>query len=181
LALLVSALFSTFPALLIAHVNEVHAYQVLPAVSLLVGLGAGAWLNQGGRGVSPARSIAVSAVLAAVVMMHVGALWEGTQLMVRNGERARRLVTQLVEVAREAPSGSTILVVEPPSTGPGYSLMVVPGLGVLSYAWPWIRAQAGRFGVEIEVVRALPEPLPPRHLAYNVREGDLVPHDRVPP
>ena len=143
------ALLGLFPMVLMNHVSELYAYNSMPFVAVLVGIGLGQlWLV-----LRPNRAGRAFLVLAACVLMgsHIVAVRSKARLMDYNGRRATALLQQVNSFADNAPLNGRLWLCNPSVEDVEYSVFHMSGFNVLRSAFSvphlWNRAD-----LEIRVV-----------------------------
>ena len=137
------------PVVPLNRVSELYAYPALPFAALGIGIAAAAWWNRLGRFGRIAMALA-SMALAAV---HMLAVTEKVALAIANGDRATRLLAAIEPWVARVPAGGTLVLVEPDSLPPGYSVFRMPGLGPVRFAEPWLRDRYGRPDLTLRIAR----------------------------
>jgi hypothetical protein len=141
------AIASLFPTFLLEHVSELYAYNAIPFVTLILGMGLGAiW-----RGNNLSRALAAS-VIAVFLTGHALAARQKAALMTLNGHRAAQMLTAINSYVRELPPNSQIDLIRAATNAPSYSVFVLNGFDVLEYGDIELGAILGRPDVRIYVV-----------------------------
>ncbi len=165
----------SFPVILMNHVSELYLYNMMPALSMLAGIGAGSAWNA----LRPwwARGMA-SLFLAGFFVANIGAVHDKAALMQSNGERAAYLMEHLSKHIRTAPPNGRVILLNPLEPHSEYSIYLLPGFSVLKFSYTHIRKTNGRMDLTLEIIDA--PVLPPEEAARNplvlcLREGNIEP------
>lgn len=142
-------LIGSFPVVLMNHVNELYLYTMLPAFSVLVGVGVCGAV----RATSRIRMRLVLLVMVAVLgVSHVFAIRGKAALMQENGIRADRLIRQVSELVHAVPPGGKVLLLNEPGPLPDYSIYRLHGFSVLKYGTRRILQVAKRNDIQFEII-----------------------------
>ena len=145
--LAVLAVASLFPTFLLEHVSELYAYNAIPFVALIVGVGFGAiwrW-NNFGR--------AVAGILIALFLIgQTLASRQKAALMTLNGRRAAQMISTIDSYVRQLPPHSQVDLIRAATNAPAYSVFVLNGFDVLDYGNIKLGAVLGRPDVRIDIV-----------------------------
>ncbi|HEU4366570.1 MAG TPA: hypothetical protein VFT13_14025 [Candidatus Krumholzibacteria bacterium] len=133
----------------IKQVSELYAYQLLPAAAALLAVGLVS-AGQAARQRKPWRILWMVAV-ASLVAGNAVASFSKAGMMHACGTRAAVLLDQIAPLAREAPAGGELVLVNPPAEGPAYSTFRVPGFGVLRHAEHYVARRAGREDITVRI------------------------------
>ena len=140
---------SLFPAALLRHVSELYAYNALPFVALLIGLGASTLLARLRAG---AARGAVLAALTVLAVSHVLAVYQKAGMMVDNGEKAASLLQRVVPLVRAAPPNALVVLRNPPDNPPRYSVFALSGFDPLFSGERYLNQAARRPDVSAVVL-----------------------------
>lgn len=144
------ALVGMFPMVLMNHVSELYVYNVMPFISLLVGVGLGKCLEMSKR--RPAVRVFLTAAVCAIFVANAGAVRGKASMMQACGERASALLEQIEPHAVKVPAGGKLLLVNPPDEKIEYSVFLANGFNVLENGLHRIYAMTGRKDYEIKIV-----------------------------
>jgi hypothetical protein len=138
--LLVMALGSLGPVLLLRNVSELYVYSAMPALCLVAGIGLSAlWQN------APRRWRVAGVVL---LLMYGGGQIVGVRqkaaLMNITGERTQSLLEDVISVGKTAPAHTTLCVVDTPTDTTAYSVFRMPGTQPLHFAEPVVQHYTSR-------------------------------------
>jgi hypothetical protein len=143
----VMTILCSFPVILLNHVSELYVYNMLPAASILAGIGIGnALLARKGL----FRKGILWTILIVLGFSEIHAVRSKALLMQRNGERATILMNQVPGFARKVPPNGKLILLNSPSGQFEYSVFYLPGFSVLKYGTHRIRQLAMREDIEIE-------------------------------
>jgi hypothetical protein len=145
----VLGLLSLFPAVFLNHVSELYDYNALPFFALLFAAG---WTLSIER--SRPREVVtriLQVLLALTLVVNAASLEMKTGLMVRNGERAEGILQQLVQVSSQVPAGGTLVLVNPPTSTPSYSVFLVNGFDVIKGARQVVDRLTGRSDFSVKI------------------------------
>jgi hypothetical protein len=124
-ALAVSLVISTVPAVGMHRVSELYAYNVLPYMSIIVGVGLGRFILSQGRRLF--QVTAVSATIAIILANVEIAVNKGAQIQA-NGHRAKSQLTQLRSTIKSLPYHAKLVLVGDKPDIRSYSIFVQPDL-----------------------------------------------------
>ncbi|MEI6666612.1 MAG: hypothetical protein WCP29_00545 [Acidobacteriota bacterium] len=144
------ATIAMFPMAAMNHVSELYTYNAMPFVAAVLGIGFGPWMDIGR--LPGSRRRVVVAVGMAILLSQSYATVTKVNMMNDNGRRAWQLLPAIVDVAKTAPSGGTIALVNPSGIGPSYSAFRLYAFDVISDAAGWIRVAARRPDLAVTVV-----------------------------
>lgn len=151
-SLLVSALglTSAFPMILMKHVSELYTYNLIPFISILVGVGVGFLL----RKLRAHKSkIAIIIIFVTVISMgHVLGIQTKAHLMKRNGDRASSLLVQIGSYLTRVPPNGKLFLINPPMNQTEYSVFLMKGFNVLSYGLHRINQMSGRKDFTVRII-----------------------------
>lgn len=141
--MLMLAVLGCFPAVIMNHVNELHAYNLLPFVAVMLGLGLGEHLERHWQ--RPAF-----ALCAALLLQHALLAHSKTTLVADNGAQAQVLLAQLLPFASDLPSRGVLVLHNPAPRKRSYSVFRVNGFDVLSpHVERVLRMRAGRPDIDV--------------------------------
>jgi hypothetical protein len=146
-SLAVLAVASLFPTFLLDHVSELYAYNAVPFVALIIGVGFGAiwrWNNLG-------RATA-GVILALFLTGQTVASRQKAELMTLNGNRAAQMISTIDSYVRQLPPHSQVDLIRAATNAPAYSVFVLNGFDVLDYGNIKLGAVLGRPDVKIDIV-----------------------------
>jgi len=164
LLILALAFLSFFPHALLGKVGELYAYNAMPFVAILAGIGLG-HLWEAVRSHRVLRSL-LTLFLATYAVSNVLATRHKSRQVHANGIQAQMMLDQLREFASEVPSGGTILIRNPPSAELNYSIFRMPGLHSLPTKWDLIAIVIGR--PDLTIQPRAPEQFPEHPSSPNV-------------
>lgn len=114
-----AALLAFFPMAALNHVSELHVYNALPFIAILAGAGLGKLWET-----SPPFKFFVGSIekwrvfvlilIALLFASHVYAFETKLAFMIRNGERATSLISQLKDYSVNIPAGARLFLLNPP-------------------------------------------------------------------
>ena len=164
-----------FPMAAMNHFSELYAYNCMPFIAAIVGLGFGSLVGTGGLTGFRRRVIVVVGVL--LLVSHGIATQSKTRMMWENGRLAWEWLPSIVNAARIAPARAMLMLVNPKPDGPSYSSFLLYGFDVLSDAGEWIRASARRTDLNVGIVDwdAAPAQPPPATIRLMIENGRVVP------
>lgn len=143
------AVAAMFPMALINHVSEHQTYSALPFMSVLLGIGAGALLENQRR---PVRYLVMIA-LAATLCVNIYAINHKATMIKASGEHTRVLLDQIVPIARtQVPPNGALLLLNPPPPGPAYSMYIMTGFNYIRYGPTRVAQEAGRNDISVSVI-----------------------------
>jgi hypothetical protein len=149
IALALGAVLGLFPVILMVHVSELYLYNVMPFVSLLVGI---AWATFLRTPIPSLRFGMLGTITLALVACHVAAVRGKMLLMCSNGERMGPMLEEVAVHVPTVPDGGELLLVNPPEKQVKYSVFLLPDFWVLDFAAHRIRQMANREDVRIRIV-----------------------------
>jgi hypothetical protein len=147
--LLGCSVLALFPAALLNHVSELYLYNALPFVSLLVGLGLGTLLTSVRS--TPVR-VALALGVTAFFIGHAAGSRSKASLMQENGERAERILAELLPCMDELPPNASVRLINSPSARLTYSVYLLPEFNVFRIGEAPVARLAGRPDVTVRVV-----------------------------
>jgi hypothetical protein len=147
-----SAIVTLVPVVPLNHVSELYTYNAMPFVALLFGLAFGTHLAlAAGR---KRRKLVVWGA-ALILLVGLGVFARQKIMMVkRNGEEATRLLKVVTKYVEMVPKNGELLLVNPPSDRPEYSVFAMNGFSVLDYAEQRIRRITNRPDISIQIVNS---------------------------
>lgn len=173
-----------FPAVMLNHVSELYAYNIMPFVSILAGAGLGALP----AAVRPRRTAGAAAAAAIAILFasHIAAVRGKAALMQDAGETQNEMRTEVESYIARAPEDGELILVNPPKTAVEYSIYLLDGFDALRYAVPAMRRNAGRPDVGVVIVDAMDaesarEVRDGRSLALTLRGGAVIPYGNASP
>lgn len=124
-----ASLLMFFPVAALNRVSELHVYNAMPFISMIVGAGLG---SIGARGAANrAGRTLVPAVIALLFASNLYAVETKASLMKQNGARAARLIEELKSRAEHIPAGGELVLENPPDPRIEYSVFLMRGFNVL--------------------------------------------------
>jgi hypothetical protein len=120
-ALAVSLVISTVPAVGMHRVSELYAYNVLPFLSIIVGVGLGRFISSQGQRLF--QVVAVSIAVAVILANAAIAVDKGSQIQT-NGHRAMSQLTQLRSTIKTLPHRAKLMLVGDKPDIRSYSIFV---------------------------------------------------------
>ncbi len=138
--LLVVAIGSLGPVLVLNDVSELYVYSAMPSLCLVAGIGMGTlWrcAPQGWR-------IAGGVLLLVYLGSQIAGVRQKATLMNVTGERTQSLLKQLVPVGKTALTGATLCVLDAPTDTTAYSVYRMPGALPLRFAGPVVQHYSSR-------------------------------------
>ncbi len=148
--LMMLSITTMFPVILFQHVSELYVYNTMPLVSMIIGIGVvsvvqrwfqKSWLQSG-----------VLILFIAFCLSHVVAIQQKSRLMNMNGRSASVLLEKIVPFVHSVPQGGTLILRNPPSDRPEYSVFLMNGFSVLEYGTNIVRSVSGRNDIQVWVV-----------------------------
>ena len=166
------ALLGTFPMALLNHVSELYVYNSLPFLCALSGIAVGGLLAER----SGAVRWVVGAVLGVVVLANVLGVEGKAQRMHNNGVEAAALLNSAVREAEELPENARMVLQNPPTDRPLYSIFEMNGFELIQYADDEIKRLAHRPDLTVEIPRKalVPKAIDGAHV-FTVLGTKLVP------
>jgi hypothetical protein len=151
LGLTALAVCAGVPMVLMNHVSELHSYNLLPFLALLVALAVrGAFLHP-----RAGARVAAAVVLLLVLSADVWATVRKGRQMQRVGVAVGQMIPQVVEQARKAPrDGRLLLVNQPRGRDLSYSVFLTRDFDGVEPAADWIRRLAQRPDVGVQIMRS---------------------------
>lgn len=114
----VAASITVSPVLFRGHVSELYAYALLPGVAMAGALAMDRLLAEERRAVR----IAVSVLLGVMLLSQAAGTIDKSRRMAANGAAAARQMEELLALARTMPTGGCLVLLDPPSVRPQYSV-----------------------------------------------------------
>ncbi|MCC7491655.1 MAG: hypothetical protein IT204_04885 [Fimbriimonadaceae bacterium] len=143
--LLLLATTQMLPMLLLNHVSELHVYNALPLIALLLG---GGWVAcLAGR-----RGRLAGGLLALLWLGQLGASWQKQRLMTANGRAAAALLAEVVPVMRALPPDGRLVLVQPLAARSRYSVYVLHDFDLLVHGQTGVKVLAARPDVTLHIV-----------------------------
>jgi hypothetical protein len=118
-----------FPMAMMNHVSELHAYNSMPFVAVLVGAAMGRVIELNKR--RWLSVVAISGLMAVVFVSHASAVQSKASMMKRNGARATKLINELQRCASRMPLNGGLVLVNPKAIEAPYSVFIMNGFDVL--------------------------------------------------
>jgi hypothetical protein len=131
LAMLACAVLSMFPMALLNHVGELYVYNTTPFVCVLLGMGLGALAGRNWRGEAMPKIAIVASVL--LLLGNIAAAHQKMRLMYANGNRTTELIEQIRPYLANVPPNGRLVLVNPPTSQPEYSVFLVNGFNQFRY------------------------------------------------
>lgn len=150
LALGLFTLAGLFPAMFMNHVGELYLYNSMPFIAVFVGAGIGTLLERTRGALTP--RVALMSFIVTLTISHIVAIQMKAAVMRENGARARMLLSKLVPHAAALPTDGHLLLLNPPSSKPEYSIFLINGFGVFRWGEQVIADGAKRSDVRVQVV-----------------------------
>jgi len=151
LALLVLLTFvNMFPMALFKHVSELYAYNSMPTISMLFGIG----LVASSKGFIQTKFWKVVAITFIVLLCtsQVISIQQKAFLMKENGRRACSLLVQIIPYVHKVPANGILVLLNPENTNPEYSVLLMNDFDVLKYGTNIINNLSGRNDIHIWIV-----------------------------
>jgi len=126
------AVITCFPVALLNHVSELHAYNSMPFVSIVVAAGIGKLVEE--RWARSWAKLSVSAIVVGLVVGQVTAVHSKAAMMKNNGVTATHLMQELRPCVTSMPRNGRLVLVNPKASKPSYSIFVMNGFDVLDEA-----------------------------------------------
>jgi hypothetical protein len=141
---------SLFPMAMLNHVSELYAYNAMPFLSILVGIGLGEIL----------KSITAHNIIQPVFIIlfisfsvsHIVAIQSKIAFMKRNGERAAALINQIGLYIDKIPKKGELLLLNTSKDAIEYSGFLLRDFNVLNYGQKRIKKVYGREDITIKIV-----------------------------
>ncbi len=127
--LAVFAVINFFPMAIMMKVSEHQLYNAIPLIALLVGAGLGTFLESL-RSRSPQKAALVG-FISLIFISHGVAVHAKSAMMQANGQRAQALLMQLTPYIQKAPPNSKVLLLNPVSDRPEYSVLLLNDFNVV--------------------------------------------------
>lgn len=175
--LILAAVLLTMPSALITRVSEIYSYNVIPAVSLLFGLGIGNLLVATYRSKSRLQCLLVLGMLAIIVVTNVSSVVEKRDLIVHNGDIARKLFPQLISIVQQAKPNSNLMILDQENTFEYSMILVHKAKTVVEIGYQRdqrLKEFTGRMDVNIKVISSVTKIDQPNQLIYMIYDGKLV-------
>lgn len=151
-----------FPMAMLNHVSELYVYNSMPFISILVGMSLGGLVETGRPG--KIRRGFLRALIGLLLVSHITAVRSKAAMMKSNGERAGRLLDQIVPYAYKVPENGSLFLLNPPGSGIIYSVFHLRGFNVLKGGVHRIKQLSGRNDMTIKIIYPPDvERLPPAH------------------
>ena len=152
LVMLVFGCCAMFPAALINHAGETYAYNCVPFVAVLVGIGLGRlWQTAASRAKSRVLMSSLAVLLAAG---HVTAVWAKTSLMKQNGQRATDVFNQIQAYLDQVPQNGGVLLLNPADKSVTYSVFRSAGFDVVKHGHERLARMWGRPDIRLALGEA---------------------------
>jgi len=128
LALVAFGIVAMFPMVMLNHISELYAYNLMPFVATIFGIGVGTLVQRASRGW---RRVTIAAVLL-LLTGHVVAIRQKASMMRENGIRATVLLEKVRPYAEKTPAGGALMLVNSETQEPEYSVFLTRGFNVLA-------------------------------------------------
>lgn len=144
-----SAFLAYLPTALLNHVSELHVYNALPFVSIVVGIALGRlWeINDSQRW---ARML-LKIFIVSLLLINIVAVQSKTALMQKNGELMTSILEQLKTATKEIPQGAVVYLANPAQRTVEYSVFLVRGFNILENTYD-VRRLIDRQDLSITIV-----------------------------
>jgi hypothetical protein len=147
------ALIALFPVVFLNHVSELYAYNSMPFIAMLVGVGLATCLET----VRKLRFGQISAYLLIVILFvsHIAAIQSKAIQMKETGDRTGIIASQIVSFVGKVPLNGRLLLLNPPDNKVEYSIYRINGFNVLLAGLNRIYQLSGRQDFKTEIVSAI--------------------------
>lgn len=144
------AIISLFPMALMNRVSELYVYNCMPFISIIVGAGLGIQLKR--CQTSRIKYGLIMVVMSLLVISQVVAVQSKALLMKANGERATRLLNEIIPYLDQIPEKGALFLLNPPSTQVEYSVFLIRGFNVFKGGLHRIKDLSGRYDLSINII-----------------------------
>ena len=148
--LIVLTFTNMFPMALFKHVSELYAYNSMPTISMLFGIGLVVSSRQFIH-IKFSRAAFIT-FLALLFSSEVIAIQQKAELMKENGQRASSLLTQIIPYVHGVPINGTLVLLNPANTRHEYSVLLMNDFNVLKYGTNIINSLSERDDIRIWIV-----------------------------
>jgi hypothetical protein len=145
------AVLALFPAILMNQVSELYVYNAMPFLSIIAGAGLGALIHKS-SGKAWKRLVTIM-VLMALLATNVIAIQNKAAMMKLNGDRAATLLGAIEPYLKDIPKNGKLLLLNPRSDEPEYSVFIMNGFNVLDLAVHYVQYIAQRKDFRFEIVQ----------------------------
>jgi len=138
-----------FPMVMMNHVSELYAYNSMPFVSMMAGVGLGTIFE---RSNTRWGKQAVAVMLLVLFVSHITAIQGKASFMVKNGAQATILLNGIQPYVQKVPADGELLLLNPYNHRPEYSVFLVRGFNVLKYGAWRIKKTSNRDDITVRIV-----------------------------
>jgi hypothetical protein len=146
-----------FPMAMLNKVSELYAYNALPFLAILVGIGFERFYSA----ITSKTLKYAAAVFAGVIFLaNVYAIESKISQMKANGERAEYLISQTLPFVSKVPSGGNLILLNSPSKEVEYSIYKMNGFNIFHAGEMIFNKLTKRSDIKITVADSIDENLP---------------------
>lgn len=150
--MLLFSLLGLVPAIFMNHVGELYLYNSMPFIAVLVGAGLGTMLERTRQSQRPLTVLGFRLFLGIITVSHIVGIQTKAAVMMDNGDRAARYLPQIASMVDKVPQGGTLLLLNPQSQEPEYSVFLMKPLSVFKWGVHIIKQETNRWDMTVEVI-----------------------------
>jgi len=124
-----SAILAFFPIILLNHVSELHVYNIMPFVAIILGVAFGEIWEI--CKINKVLRVIFIAIIALLFASNIYAVEAKLALMKQSGERTTFIMAQLGIYASNLPQGAEVFLLNPPAKEIEYSVFITRGFNIL--------------------------------------------------
>jgi hypothetical protein len=180
MVLIILTFTNMFPMVVFKHVSELYAYNSMPAISMLFGIGLMTCAKQFIQ--RKLSKVAFVSLLVLLFASQVVSIQQKAHLMKENGQKASSLVRQIIPYVHSVPVNGTLILLNPANTRPEYSVFLMNDFNVLKYGTNIISSLSGRNDIHIWIVSEQERarlPIPSASLILSLLGNDVKPIQKI--
>lgn len=141
------AIINLFPMAMFHHVSELYVYNSMPIFSILIAIGGTTAIQELAR--NRFRKIVGISLTISLLALHIIACQSKAMKMTANGQKAERLLSQILPFVSSVPEKGHLILMNPAYKAPEYSVICMNGFNVLSYGTNIINQESGRSDITV--------------------------------
>ncbi|MDP3947256.1 MAG: glycosyltransferase family 39 protein [bacterium] len=146
-----SSLAAFFPVAILNRVSELHAYNAMPFISIIIGAGLGElWYRSGA---SRSRRALLALFIGLLFASNIYAIQTKTLLMKQSGKQATNVLGALKSRAPDVPAGGELILVNPEKPDIEYSVFLLRGFNILESPRE-IKRLINRSDITVKIIEA---------------------------
>ncbi|MFC1554439.1 hypothetical protein ACFL7D_07390 [candidate division KSB1 bacterium] len=147
---------SLTPVLFLSRVSELYAYNAMPFISILFGIGFGFNVEVSKKVLL--RKTVIYGIICLLFISNFFAVHSKSGMMLETGNRSTEIILQILRYIEEVPENGDLILINPETDQISYSVYIMPEFTVLDNALSYIKKLSNREDVNIKLIEST-EPL----------------------